>query len=76
MAMGARIPLAAANVAAEIADLDERTDDGLLLTVEGRTTRALVAVDGATTWIHLDGTAWAVTELPALRRGAASTGRR
>jgi acetyl-CoA/propionyl-CoA carboxylase biotin carboxyl carrier protein len=50
----------------------ERTADGLLLTVDGRTTTALVVSDGATTWLHLDGTAWSVTELPPLRRGGAA----
>ncbi len=47
--------------------------DGLLLTVDGRTTTVLAAVDGTTTWLHLDGTAWPVTELPPLRRGSAQT---
>ena len=51
----------------------EPTADGLLLTVDGRTTTVLAAVDGATTWLHLDGTAWPVTELPPLRRGSAAT---
>ena len=49
-----------------------RTHDGLLLTVDGRTTSTLVAADGATTWLHLDGHTWAVAELPALRPGAAA----
>jgi len=47
----------------------ERTDDGLLLTVGGRTTTVLAATDGATTWLHADGTTWAVAELPPPRRG-------
>jgi acetyl-CoA/propionyl-CoA carboxylase biotin carboxyl carrier protein len=50
----------------------QRTSEGLLLTVGGRTTTALVAADGATTWVHLDGTAWSVTELPPSRRGGAA----
>ena len=44
--------------------------DGLLLTVGARTTPVLVAVDGLTTWVHLDGTAHAVTSLPATRAAA------
>jgi acetyl-CoA/propionyl-CoA carboxylase biotin carboxyl carrier protein len=50
----------------------DRTDDGLLLTVDGRTTTVLVASDGATTWLHADGATWSVTELPPLRRGGAA----
>ena len=46
--------------------------DGLLLTVDGRTTRVLTAVDGATTWVHVNGGAYAVIELPPERRGAAA----
>ena len=49
------------------------SDDGLLLTVAGRTSTVLAAVDGATTWLHVDGTTWAVTELPPLRRGSAAS---
>jgi acetyl-CoA/propionyl-CoA carboxylase biotin carboxyl carrier protein len=45
-------------------------DDGVLLTVAGRTTRALVAVAGATSWVHVLGGTYAVTELPPPRRGA------
>jgi acetyl-CoA/propionyl-CoA carboxylase biotin carboxyl carrier protein len=44
--------------------------DGLLLTVDGRTTTALVAVDGATSWVHVLGGTYAVTELPPARKGA------
>ena len=48
----------------------ERTADGLLVTAAGRTTTVLAATHGATTWLHVDGTTHAVTELPPLRRGA------
>ena len=48
----------------------EQTPDGLLLTVDGRTTTALVAVDGATSWVHVLGGTHAVTELPPARQGA------
>ncbi len=41
--------------------------DGLLLTVDGRTTTALVAVDGVTTWVHVDGSTTALRELPPVR---------
>jgi acetyl-CoA/propionyl-CoA carboxylase biotin carboxyl carrier protein len=41
--------------------------DGLLLTVAGRTVRALVVRDAATTWVHVDGRTAAVTELPPAR---------
>ncbi|MCW2614407.1 MAG: Methylcrotonyl-CoA carboxylase biotin-containing subunit [Frankiales bacterium] len=44
--------------------------DGLLLTTGGRTTTVRTAVDGDTTWLWLDGTTYAVTELPPLRKGA------
>jgi acetyl-CoA/propionyl-CoA carboxylase biotin carboxyl carrier protein len=44
--------------------------DGVLLTVDGRTTTALVAVDGATSWVHVLGGTYAVTELPPARAGA------
>ena len=44
-----------------------RTSDGLLLTDARGTRTALTAVDGATTWLHLDGTTHAVTELPPVR---------
>ena len=50
----------------------EPTPDGLLLTVGDRTTTVLAAADGATTWLHLDGSTWAVTELPPQRRGGAA----
>ena len=42
-------------------------DGGLLLTVDGRTTRVRTAVDGATTWVHVDGATAALTELPPAR---------
>ncbi|SHF93765.1 biotin carboxylase N-terminal domain-containing protein [Geodermatophilus nigrescens] len=42
-------------------------DGGLLLTVDGRTTSARTAVDGATTWVHVDGVTAALTELPPAR---------
>ena len=51
----------------------EHVPDGLLLTVDGRTTTVLAAVDGATTWLHVDGTTRSVTELPPLRRGSAAS---
>ena len=44
--------------------------DGLLLTVGDRTWPVLLAVDGLTTWVHVDGTAHAVTEIPAGRAAA------
>jgi acetyl-CoA/propionyl-CoA carboxylase biotin carboxyl carrier protein len=44
--------------------------DGLLLTVGGRSLRARVAVDGATTWVHVDGGTYAIAELPPERLGA------
>ncbi len=55
-----------------VAARGQRTPDGLLLTAGGRTTSVLVARDGATTWLHLDGAAHAVTELAPERRGAAA----
>jgi acetyl-CoA/propionyl-CoA carboxylase biotin carboxyl carrier protein len=48
----------------------ERVGDALLVTADGRTTTVLVAEDGATTWLHVDGAAYAVQELPPERRGA------
>jgi acetyl-CoA/propionyl-CoA carboxylase biotin carboxyl carrier protein len=48
----------------------EPIPDGLLLTVEGRTTTALVAPHGATTWVHVDGGTYPITELPPERLGA------
>ncbi|MCY7365399.1 MAG: acetyl/propionyl-CoA carboxylase subunit alpha [Frankiaceae bacterium] len=54
----------------EVAASAERLPDGLLLTVDGSTRRVLTATDGATTWLHLDGTAHAVVELAPERRGA------
>ncbi len=47
--------------------------DGLLLTVDGRTSRVLTAVDGDTTWLHLDGATHTVRELPPVRPGATVT---
>ncbi len=44
--------------------------DGLLVTVDGRTTTALVARDGGTTWVHVDGGTYALAPLPPVRRGA------
>ena len=46
--------------------------DGLLLTAGGTTRTVLVARSGATTWLHLDGEAHAVAELPPVRRGQAA----
>jgi acetyl-CoA/propionyl-CoA carboxylase biotin carboxyl carrier protein len=42
--------------------------DGLLLTVDGVTSEALVVQDGATTWVHVDGAAHALVPLPPVRR--------
>jgi acetyl-CoA/propionyl-CoA carboxylase biotin carboxyl carrier protein len=47
-----------------------QTPDGLLLTVDGRTTTALVAVDGATSWVHVLGGTYPIAELPPERQGA------
>ena len=66
-ATGARVVVGDAEPVAASA---VRTPDGLLLTCRGRTTTVLRAAVGATTWLHLDGTAHAVTELPPERRGA------
>ncbi len=44
--------------------------DGLLVTVAGRTSTALLARDGATTWVHVEGGTWPVVELPPARAGA------
>jgi len=44
-----------------------RFPDGLQLTDAGGARTALTAVDGATTWLHLDGATFAVTELPPVR---------
>ncbi len=41
--------------------------DGLLLTLDGRTTSVLTAVDGATTWVAVDGGTWAVVAAPPAR---------
>jgi acetyl-CoA/propionyl-CoA carboxylase biotin carboxyl carrier protein len=48
----------------------EALPDGMLLTVDGRTRPVLVAHDGATTWLWLDGATHAVTELPPAPTGA------
>ena len=52
---------------APVAASATRTDDGLLLTVQGRTVQVLVAEQGAVTWLHLDGETHAVHELPPVR---------
>ncbi len=41
----------------------EQVPDGLLLTIDGRTQRAVVADDGPTAWIWIDGEIFALTEL-------------
>jgi acetyl-CoA/propionyl-CoA carboxylase biotin carboxyl carrier protein len=46
----------------------------LLLTLDGRTQRWLVVVDGDTTWLGRDGSGWAVTELTAERSRSATAG--
>ena len=46
----------------------------LLVTLDGCTQRWLVAVDGTTTWLGRDGSAWAVTEHTADRSRAAAHG--
>ncbi|UZJ24340.1 ATP-grasp domain-containing protein [Rhodococcus antarcticus] len=46
----------------------------LLLTLDGRTQRWLVVVDGDTTWLGRDGAGWAVTELSADRSRSAAAG--
>ncbi|MCW2607832.1 MAG: Carbamoyl-phosphate synthase chain ATP-binding, partial [Frankiales bacterium] len=46
--------------------------DGTGVTVDGVTSTALVAQDGATTWVHVDGGTHALTPLPPLRRGNAA----
>jgi len=46
--------------------------DGLLLTVEGTTSPALVSVHGATSWVHVLGETHPVTELPPERAGASA----
>ena len=48
-----------------------RIDDGILLTVGGRTLRVVAAPASDTTWLHIDGTTYAVAELPPERRGDA-----
>jgi acetyl-CoA/propionyl-CoA carboxylase biotin carboxyl carrier protein len=59
-------------VAAEVTD-----GSRLLLTVDGRTLSARTAVEGATTWVHVDGGTHALTELPPARlhAGAATADR-
>ena len=47
--------------------------DGLLLSVDGRTTSVLTAVDGITTWVAVDGGTWPVTEAPPARVREAET---
>ncbi|SDD49303.1 acetyl-CoA/propionyl-CoA carboxylase, biotin carboxylase, biotin carboxyl carrier protein [Geodermatophilus telluris] len=42
-------------------------DGGLLVTVDGRTAHARTAVDGAVTWVHVDGVTAALAELPPAR---------
>ncbi|SFO72695.1 acetyl-CoA/propionyl-CoA carboxylase, biotin carboxylase, biotin carboxyl carrier protein [Geodermatophilus dictyosporus] len=42
-------------------------DGGLLVTVDGRTTHARTVVDGAVTWVHVDGVTAALAELPPAR---------
>jgi acetyl-CoA/propionyl-CoA carboxylase, biotin carboxylase, biotin carboxyl carrier protein len=41
--------------------------DGLLLAVAGATSTVLTATSGATTWLHVAGTGYAVVELPPVR---------
>jgi acetyl-CoA/propionyl-CoA carboxylase biotin carboxyl carrier protein len=45
----------------------EPSPDGLLLTLDGRSTVVRTAVSGPTTWVHVDGATTAVTELPPKR---------
>ncbi|MEV6925168.1 biotin carboxylase N-terminal domain-containing protein [Dactylosporangium sp. NPDC051485] len=40
-------------------------DDGMLLTVDGRTCTVRVATDGPTTWVAVDGGAWPIREARA-----------
>ena len=42
-------------------------EDGLLITLDGATRTALTAVDGATTWVAVDGATWTVVEAPPAR---------
>ena len=44
-----------------------RLPDGLLLTFDGAARTVLAAVDGTTTWVHLDGRTWSVVEAPPAR---------
>ncbi len=46
--------------------------DAVLLTVDGATSRVLTAIQGATTWLWIDGVSYAVTELPPARQDAAA----
>jgi acetyl-CoA/propionyl-CoA carboxylase, biotin carboxylase, biotin carboxyl carrier protein len=41
----------------------EQMTDGLLLTIDGHTRRVVLAEDGATTWVWLDGATYPITEL-------------
>ena len=53
------------------------TADGLLVTCGGRTHGVIVVHDGPTTWLHVDGVSYAVTELVAersARAGGAASG--
>jgi acetyl-CoA/propionyl-CoA carboxylase biotin carboxyl carrier protein len=54
-------------IAEPVAASAATTDDGLLVTVGDRTLTVLTATDGATTWLHVDGTTHHVTELPPVR---------
>jgi len=45
----------------------EVAPDGLLLTVDGRTTRARTAVAPPVTWVYVDGGTYALSELPPAR---------
>jgi acetyl-CoA/propionyl-CoA carboxylase biotin carboxyl carrier protein len=67
---GAELVVGAADPVAVSA---EPLPDGLLLTVGRRTMPVLLAVDGLTTWVHLDGTTRAVTALPATRAANGGT---
>ena len=51
----------------------ERIPDGLLLTIDGRTQRALVAASELTTWVWLDGMTFAMTELAPERHTRGSS---
>jgi acetyl/propionyl-CoA carboxylase alpha subunit len=51
----------------------EQMPDGLLLTIDGRTQRAVVARDGLVVWIWIDGETFSLTEL-APERDTAKAG--